>query len=305
MRAAAADDPGYVAAVLDFFRKGGFEYTLEPQRLGRDAIDELLFGTRHGFCGHYASAFVVLMRAAGLPARVITGYQGGEWNPIGRYLTVRQSAAHAWAEVWLPRRGWVRADPTAVIAPARLDREYLQFGGDALLGDAGAMAGGTWLATALQSWDALSAWWQDDVVGFNFSRQLALAGRLHFGDRDWHSLAIALGAGMIAWLAWISWSLRRMALASRPDALARAWLGVEKALARRGGARRPYEGVLAYCERLMLADAGMAALVPLAHRYALLRFGPPAGEPELRAFIAAAREWSRHNRRQDRLRPSA
>ena len=142
------------------------------------------------------------------------------------------------------------------------------------------------------------------VVGFNFSRQLALAGRLGFGDRDWHSLAIALGAGMIAWLAWISWSLRRMALASRPDALARAWLGIEKALVRRGDARAPQEGVLAYCERLVLTDAGMAALVPLARRYALLRFGPPAADPELRAFIVAAREWSRQNRRQDRLRPS-
>jgi protein-glutamine gamma-glutamyltransferase len=156
--------------VLAFFRDGGFEYTLEPQRLGRDGVDELLFGTRHGFCGHYASAFVVLMRFAGLPARVVTGYQGGEWNPIGRYLTVRQSAAHAWAEVWLPRRGWVRADPTAVIAPGRLDREYLQFGGDSLLGGADAMAGGSWFTTALQTWDAVSAWWQDDVIGFNSGR---------------------------------------------------------------------------------------------------------------------------------------
>jgi protein-glutamine gamma-glutamyltransferase len=302
LRAAAADDAAYVAAVLDFFRNGGFEYTLEPQRFGRDGVDELLFGSRHGFCGHYASAFVVLMRAAGVPARVVTGYQGGEWNPIGRYLTVRQSAAHAWAEVWLPGRGWLRADPTAVIAPGRLDREYLQFGGDALMGRGGSRAVRSWLATVLQSWDALSSWWQDDVVGFSFSRQLTLAGHLKFGDRDWRSLAIALAVGMIAWLSWISWSLRRMALASRPDPLARAWLGLEKALARRAGARAVHEGVLAYCERLAHADAGVATVLPLARSYAQLRFGPPAGDRELRAFITAARDHARLLRRRDRTR---
>ncbi len=131
LRAAARDDAAYVAEVLDYFRLGGFEYTLTPQRLGRNSIDELLFSTRQGFCGHYASAFVDLMRAGGVPARVVTGYQGGEWNPIGHYLTVRQSDAHAWAEVWLPGRGWLRADPTAVISPQRLSRELLAFDEDA------------------------------------------------------------------------------------------------------------------------------------------------------------------------------
>ncbi len=104
-----------------WLRGGGFVYTLTPQRLGRESVDELLFRTRQGFCGHYASAFVDLMRAGGVPARVVTGYQGGEWNPIGGYLLVRQSDAHAWAEVWLPGRGWLRADPTAVVAPERLE----------------------------------------------------------------------------------------------------------------------------------------------------------------------------------------
>ena len=293
LRATAGSDAAYVAAVLNYFRNGGFEYTLRPQRLGRDAIDELLFGTRQGFCGHYASAFVVLMRAADVPARVVTGYLGGEWNPLGRYLTVRQSAAHAWAEAWLPGRGWVRADPTAVVAPERLNREYLQFSGDALHGAAGTLGGGAWLATALQAWDALGAWWQDDVIGFNLARQLTLAGKLGFGDRNWQTLAVALGAGMAAWLLWISWSLRRMALAARQDALARAWLRIEKRLARRAIARAPYEGVLAYCERLALEDPGMASVMPLARRYAALRFGPPAKAGELREFLQAARAYCR------------
>jgi hypothetical protein len=106
--------------VLDHFRNGGFRYTLEPPLLGRDSVDDFLFDTRLGYCEHYASAFVVLMRALDVPARVVTGYQGGEMNPVDGFMTVRQSDAHAWAEVWLAGRGWTRIDPTAVVALAVL-----------------------------------------------------------------------------------------------------------------------------------------------------------------------------------------
>lgn len=118
-RAAAIDR---VKAVLQRFRQQPFVYTLEPPPLGRDSVDEFLFVTRSGFCEHYASAFVFLMRAAGVPARVVTGYQGGEINPVDGFLTVRQSDAHAWAEVWLAGTGWLRVDPTAAVDPARVQR---------------------------------------------------------------------------------------------------------------------------------------------------------------------------------------
>jgi transglutaminase-like putative cysteine protease len=120
LRARASSDAGYIDSVLDYLRRGGFSYTLEPPRLNLDSVDDLLFRTREGFCGHYASAFVMLMRAAGVPARVVTGYLGGSWNRYGGYLYITQSDAHAWAEVWLETRGWVRVDPTAVVAPGRL-----------------------------------------------------------------------------------------------------------------------------------------------------------------------------------------
>ncbi len=116
MRAAAASDRDYTQRVLELFRTGGFRYSLTPPRLGLDSVDDLLFNTRLGFCGHFASAYVTLMRAAGIPARVVTGYLGGEWNAIGGYFLIRQSDAHAWAEVWLDGQGWVRIDPTAVVA---------------------------------------------------------------------------------------------------------------------------------------------------------------------------------------------
>ena len=115
-------DTQLVNAVLDHLRRGGYSYTLTPPALGRNSVDEFLFDTRQGFCEHYSSAFVFLMRALAVPARVVTGYQGGELNPVDGFMTVRQSDAHAWTEVWLPGRGWVRVDPTAVVAPIRIDR---------------------------------------------------------------------------------------------------------------------------------------------------------------------------------------
>ncbi|HTY51432.1 MAG TPA: DUF3488 and transglutaminase-like domain-containing protein, partial [Steroidobacteraceae bacterium] len=125
LRAASPDVPAFVHAVLERFRTGGFEYTLTPPLTNLDSVDDFLFNTHQGFCGHFASAFVTLMRAGGVPARVVTGYQGGEWNPIGGYFLVRRSDAHAWAEVWEDGQGWVRVDPTAVVAPERLRRGIL------------------------------------------------------------------------------------------------------------------------------------------------------------------------------------
>ena len=121
-QAALPTDQALVNAVLDHFRRGDYTYTVTPPSLGRHSVDEFLFDTRLGFCEHYASAFVVLMRALGVPARVVTGYQGGELNPVDGFVAVRQSDAHAWAEVWLRGRGWIRVDPTGTVAPLRLER---------------------------------------------------------------------------------------------------------------------------------------------------------------------------------------
>ena len=124
-RAEAGTGPGaderLVDRALAMFGAQPFRYTLQPPLLGRDSVDDFLFGTRAGFCEHYASAFAVLMRALGIPARIVTGYQGGERNPVDGYWLVRQADAHAWAEVWLAGRGWVRVDPTAAVAPQRIE----------------------------------------------------------------------------------------------------------------------------------------------------------------------------------------
>ena len=107
---------------LAFFTRQGFSYTLSPARLTRaNSIDQFLFETREGFCEHYASAFAVLMRHAGIPSRIVLGYLGGELNPIDNILSVNQSMAHSWTEVWIDGKGWIRIDPTAAIAPDRIN----------------------------------------------------------------------------------------------------------------------------------------------------------------------------------------
>ena len=113
----------FIKQLLNHFRVEDFHYTLSPPLLEENPIESFLFKTRYGFCSHYASAFVYLMRAGHIPARIVTGYQGGELNKVGNFLEIRQADAHAWAEVWLKNRGWVRVDPTAAIAPERIERE--------------------------------------------------------------------------------------------------------------------------------------------------------------------------------------
>ncbi|HEX4647520.1 MAG TPA: DUF3488 and transglutaminase-like domain-containing protein, partial [Steroidobacteraceae bacterium] len=201
LRERAGSDAELVAATLEYLRAGGFVYSLEPEPLGADAVDDFLFDTRAGFCGHYASAFVALMRMAGVPAHVVTGYLGGEWNSIGGYFVVRQSDAHAWAEVWLDGRGWTRVDPTAVVAPERLRRGVLDLLPDALTTRERLLRSSAWLTQLLQQWDAANAWWSDHVVKFDYPAQLDLLGRLGIRSPDVRYLGWAFMLALVVWLA--------------------------------------------------------------------------------------------------------
>ena len=217
-------------------------YSLEPQPLGADPVDDFLFRTREGFCGHYASAFVVLMRAAQVPARVVTGYLGGEWNPVGEFLEVRQADAHAWAEVWLQGRGWTRIDPTAVVAPERLTRGVLQMMPGAFSASERLLYGPGWLGGLLQRWDAANAWWSDHVVRFDYTSQLDLLARFGIRSPDTRYLVWGFAAALGAWLLFIAWHLGRGRRRTRPDALARAYGRLCRKLARIAPAARAAPG---------------------------------------------------------------
>ncbi len=275
LRARSETDGAYVDAVLDFLRKGGFEYSITPPRLGADSVDDFLFNTRRGFCGHFASAFVAIMRAGGVPAHVVTGYLGGEWNAIGGYLIVRQSDAHAWAEVWLEGRGWTRVDPTAVVEPERLTRGILDLLPNAVSAPERMVHASPWLTGLFQRWDAANTWWNDRVLKFDFKAQLDILGRLGVETPDVRDLGWAFASGLIGWLLWIAWHMGRSAPAVRPDRLARAYSRLCVKLARIGLERALHQGPLAYADTIRQRRPDIDSHVrALLDQYAMLRFGP-------------------------------
>jgi transglutaminase-like putative cysteine protease len=184
-----------VRAALDHFRNGSYHYTLEAPRLGRHAVDEFLLDTKLGYCEHFSSAFVVLMRAMGVPARVVTGYQGGELNPIDGFMTVRQSDAHAWAEAWLQGRGWVRVDPTAVVAPLRIERGVTEVARQSGLILPGTSISSGWLRSLRFNWEAVQNGWNQWVLSYSQERQRALVELIGLAPR-WESVAVAMGVAV-------------------------------------------------------------------------------------------------------------
>jgi transglutaminase-like putative cysteine protease len=204
MRAAAADDQRYIDNVMRMFNEEDFFYTLEPPALGSSPVDQFLFETRQGFCEHYASAFAVMMRAAGIPARIVLGYQGGELNPFGNYMIVRQSDAHAWTEVWLVGRGWTRVDPTSAVAPERITSGI----SGVMWNDIGASWGlnspSRLLHQLTLTWDALNAKWNDWILGYGPENQNRFLEWLGMEDPDWRQMILTLLAIVVALIAIIS-----------------------------------------------------------------------------------------------------
>jgi len=179
-----------VNAALKMFRDQPFVYTLAPPKLGQEPVDDFLFNTKRGFCEHYASSFTYLMRAAGIPARVVTGYQGGEINPNGNYLIVRQSDAHAWAEVWLENRGWVRVDPTSAVSPNRIESGVAEGLSDANLLPLFARQDFPLLKKLYLNWDAVNNGWNQWVLGYDQEKQLKLLRALINQKIQWHDLGL-------------------------------------------------------------------------------------------------------------------
>ncbi|WP_457666868.1 transglutaminase TgpA family protein [Thiolapillus sp.] len=202
LRGQGRSDEQVIRAALQFFHEQPFVYTLQPPLLYNDPVDEFLFDTRKGFCEHYATSFVTLMRLAGIPARVIIGYQGGELNPIGGHLVVRQSDAHAWAEVWLEKRGWVRVDPTAAVAPDRIEHSIAptpySVGAPARFNLRNPPAFLSRLVRNLK-WmgDNLQLNWHYWVVGFNSDRQQSLLQKMGLSRLRGYQLGIAAAMGAI------------------------------------------------------------------------------------------------------------
>lgn len=286
-RQQAANDAAIVQQALHLFRTQSFFYTLNPPLLGEDAVDDFLFRSRRGFCEHYASAFVFLMRAAGLPARVVTGYQGGEINPLGNHLTVRGRDAHAWAEVWLSGQGWMRVDPTAAVAPSRVER------GVAAALPAGEHPGGllrlegAWLRPLRIGWDMLNNQWNQWVLGYDQTRQKRFLASLSPLLAHWQSMVWALGMGAVLVIAILSAALWPRLAKNRPDAASRDYQRFCRSLARVGIARGPAEAPEDFAQRASIQRPDLIKPIQIITRlYLKSRYGP-GGAAALRRLHAA------------------
>jgi transglutaminase-like putative cysteine protease len=267
-----------INAVFKMFREQEFIYTLEPPPLGRDTVDEFLFGTRAGFCEHFAGSFVYLMRAAQVPARVVAGYQGGELNPVDGYYTVRQSDAHAWAEVFLAGRGWVRVDPTAAVAPNRIRSSLGDvipdqgFGLEKLI-EANSP---TWLTNLRYQLSAINNRWNQWVLNYNPQRQAGFIDTLSF---TFGNVPTMIGLAAIMLLIYLLLLLRQRNSGDPGD---RMYAIACARLARAGVERNSDEGPATLAARVsaihMPAERQRAALEFLAaysaYKYAQDRANP-------------------------------
>ncbi len=270
------DDKALIQKVLGLYNQQ-FVYTLQPPLLGKHSVDEFLFDTQRGFCEHYSSSFVFFMRAAGVPARVVAGYQGGERHP-DNYLLVRQYDAHAWAEVWLEGEGWVRVDPTAAVAPERIEANL-----EAALGNnEGFLADSplslmrfrhiNWLNQLRLKLDSLNYSWARWVLGYDNIQENLLEKWLGAYNPLRIALALLISGGVILGLLAL-WQLRH-GLSAKHDELDRMFLHLCKKLEKAGIPRNAGEGPRDYAQRVAEQRPDLARQVKAINTvYEHMRYG--------------------------------
>ena len=272
MREEAGSDTAFIENVLRRFNQQEYYYTLEPPPLGSNSVDRFLFDTRQGFCEHYASAFAVMMRAAGVPARVVLGYQGGELNPMGGHMIVRQSDAHAWNEVWLEGVGWRRVDPTAAVAPERIEvgRSGSLF--DGIAADWGFATPSMWVYQVEMYFDAINAKWNEWVLGYGPENQDKFMEWLGMDDPDWRKMMLTLIALVIGMVLLISFML---ALRYRPPKRDRAAILYTKFVRKAGIEPVTGETPVSYASRLVSqTKIAPSSVAEVTESYLEARYGP-------------------------------
>ena len=284
-----------VQRALAYFREQPFFYTRRPPPLGANAIDDFLFDTRRGFCEHYAAAFTTLMRAAGVPARIVTGYQGAESNPLGDYFIVRQSSAHAWSEVYLPEQGWMRVDPTAVIPPQRVETtgDIERFRSTSAL--TGELSERGWLvrnwSRLRYGWDAVNNVWNQWVLGYDQVRQQQLLERLGLFGFGWRGVIAALVAAVALVLTVVAVYLLRRERGTVPPAV-KLYREFCRRLARVGLERQRSEGPRTFAERCSAARPDLSGDVgTITDLYIAMRYGPAHTDSVLSQLRQAVRNF--------------
>jgi transglutaminase-like putative cysteine protease len=287
-----------VDAALAYLADNDFAYTLQPDRLGENAVDDFLFTSRGGFCEHFASSFAVLMRAAGIPTRIVGGYQGGRWNDLGGFFTVRQSDAHVWCEVWLAGQGWVRVDPTFVVAPERIDMGIEGALADAWLPDFLNRSQGAWLTrwtNNLQlAWEAVNTRWNKWFMGFSAEDQIALLQRLgiSMGRQGGWLLFMVLPPLFIAAVGVIGRLIKGKPKKTADDQALKIYTRFLKKMARAGLPKAPHQGPWDYARSVALQVPQIGTEVnAIAGSYIDLRYGRESGDRALKAFRQRVRRF--------------
>ncbi|MDP6675584.1 MAG: DUF3488 and transglutaminase-like domain-containing protein [Gammaproteobacteria bacterium] len=290
LRSEVTSDAEYLEKLLQYFTGEMFYYTLRPPSLGADPIDEFLFDTRRGFCGHYASAFTLLARAGGIPARIVTGYQGAELNPLGNYWIVRQSDAHAWVEVWLDGR-WIHFDPTATVAPDRIE-----YGFDAAMESRNETSGNRLADNPLllrlaMSWDALNAGWNRWVLSFGPETQTTLMSLIGIYNPTVEHFIIAIALSVTGLLL-LSGFIQRYRERPRLDNLLAAYERLCQRTGKVARSRQPAEGPHEYLAAVCVQRPDLATeLHTLFNMYVRLRYDGINDEQLRQKFLSASRNF--------------
>ncbi len=282
-----------VSQVLAMFNAEDYHYTLNPPLTpGADSVDQFLFQTRRGFCEHYAGSFALLMRAAGVPARVVLGYQGGTLNPLNQVVTVRQSEAHAWVEVWLEQQGWLRVDPTAAIAPQRIERNL-----NAALDASEVRPLHMQLNSGLMQqlvfyWDAMDNQWKQWVIGYDDKLQQALLNKLFNQKLPFAEMIVYMLVSFMLMLLVISLFIMRPWQRPRMEPVQRSYQQFCNKLAKRGVKRQDHEGPMDFAQRAAQQLPQQAASIELISRaYMRLRYQANASDKLLAQFQRLVKQF--------------
>ncbi|MDA9298168.1 DUF3488 and transglutaminase-like domain-containing protein [Pseudomonadales bacterium] len=295
--AAATSDADYVNRVLIYYADEEFVYTLAPPVLGDNDIDEFLFDSQRGFCEHYAGSFVFMMRTAGIPARIVLGYQGGEYNALANYIAVHQFDAHSWAEVWYEGRGWVRVDPTRMVSPERIQR-----GLESAVADENTFLANSplswlkyrqllWLQDLRQQLDAIGHYWDNWVVGYNPRTQLEFLST-YFENINASRLGLLMLTTFFVLLGIVALFVLRTRNTRLLTAVDQQYLRFCQLLAKQGLVRQTGEGPWSYNERVSQTRPDLAPVVTRVTReYTRLNYdlGAPNNSKALKKAVSAFR----------------
>jgi hypothetical protein len=298
------DSRGVVNSALQFFRTQGFLYSLTPGEY--DDLEEFLFRRRVGFCEHYAASFATLMRLAGIPARVVVGYLGGEYNDLGHFFLVRQADTHAWCEVWLPEKGWTRVDPTAAVAPGRASLDFTSFLETRIASGQMGSRSNALIAQLLRSafftnvrfiWQTLSYEWDTRLLAFDADVQEVLLTSMGIASRGPFVLVIEILLVAIALLA-IYFGWMQLRTRSRMDRVKALYQYFCRKTARLGVPRDPCEGPLDFARRAAQSLPNESDRIrQIADAYVLLRYAPQPAPGMLDRFAKEVKAFGAGTRR--------